>query len=557
MPRGYNIQGGRPSSDSGGDAGGSYGEVSRGRAVVEVVVAILIGLIVTIYIYLLAHGHGNPASLFSLALICEYGEWGAWSECYAVDPKRPLGADGSILPGVKHRSRPLLQSSNHRVAFHRCQASEQMAQVCTPTGIHGGGIVNIVEDVADINLVGRDARGAAAVASSSGAPLLKPVRADADWCKIGPWGDWSPCAGCGLVIQRREREVEGKLCPNNYEARACEGLQDCPPGSNGAATQAPFTTPIYNNYLKLNCNNSKEALIYLDGAPFAKGYAKTAWRALYNGKEVVVKRPIDSAKISRFVKGIDWEDKWFEYLNHPYISQYHGVCRDKENAFEVVEGGLAKWSFVADNAATPWCLRLRMAMQTLELTLYLLSHAIIHCDWKYDQTAIDAGGNLKLVDVKSLRRLEFDAQHNRRPYKSKTTCEHGSTCKKCMKMAPDLIVEHACNHTSKKCHGYGEKGMTYSTSLLFFRHLFRAEVFKDAPSLQFQADLDTMFVHAEASSQTARWTLQQLSDHLQAMHDRHGAAACLQDDARIREVVKAAYKDMTTGYADRCKKRYC
>lgn len=73
MPRGYNIQGGRPSSGSGGDAGGSYGEVSRGRAVVEVVVAILMGLIVTIYIYLLAHGHGNPTSLFSLALICEYG----------------------------------------------------------------------------------------------------------------------------------------------------------------------------------------------------------------------------------------------------------------------------------------------------------------------------------------------------------------------------------------------------------------------------------------------------------------------------------------------------
>lgn len=41
-----------------------------------------------------------------------------------------------------------------------------------------GGIVNIVEDVADINLVGRDARGAAAVASSSGAPLLKPVRGE-------------------------------------------------------------------------------------------------------------------------------------------------------------------------------------------------------------------------------------------------------------------------------------------------------------------------------------------------------------------------------------------
>ena len=85
------------------------------------------------------------------------------------------------------------------------------------------------------------------------------------------------------------------------------------------------------------------------------------------------------------------EDEWFESLNHRYISQYHGVCRDKDNAFEVVEGGLTKWSFVADNKGTPWCLRLRMAMQTVELTLYLLRNAIIHCDWKYVRRELHTG----------------------------------------------------------------------------------------------------------------------------------------------------------------------
>jgi hypothetical protein len=91
----------------------------------------------------------------------------------------------------------------------------------------------------------------------------------------------------------------------------------------------------------------------------------------------VARRPIDKAKISRFVKGIGWEDKWFEGLNHPFISDYYGVCRDQDNAFEIVEGGLTKWSFVSENKNTPWCLRLRMATQVIELSQYLMEHAIV------------------------------------------------------------------------------------------------------------------------------------------------------------------------------------
>lgn len=76
---------------------------------------------------------------------------------------------------------------------------------------------------------------------------------------------------------------------------------------------------------------------------------------------------------------------------------------------------------------------------------------------RYDQTAIDFDGNLKLVDVKSLRHLEWTENHERRNYKSGTTCTHGSTCKKCMKMAANLTSEHSCNHASKKCHGYAQR----------------------------------------------------------------------------------------------------
>lgn len=155
-------------------------------------------------------------------------------------------------------------------------------------------------------------------------------------CTVSAWGSWSECAGCGLVVQRRYRTVEGEpgACPLTYEARACNGLPDClpPPPPHGETTVAPYITPYYKNGLKLNCNNSKDVIVYLDGAPFAKGYAKTAWRALYNGKHVVVKRPIEKAKISRFVKGIDWEDKWFEFLNHPYVRR-HDCARTRTHIY--------------------------------------------------------------------------------------------------------------------------------------------------------------------------------------------------------------------------------
>lgn len=567
MSRSYRSS---PRKGSSGDADGGGVErvvTSWAWTVFEITLGFLLAIVISTSVYLVANRQAGSSMLDSLTLVCDYGEWGVWSECYADDPKRPLGPDGALLPGVKYRSRPLLKdSTDRRFAFHRCSISDTQTATCSPTEIHGGGVVSVVEDAADkptaLGAVGA-ARVSTAGAASTGAPLLTPDRGASSWCMVGVWSKWTKCAGCGFVLQRRERSVKGKLCPNSYEARACTSLPDCPTPppkaavAGGSSTVAPYITPTYENNLKLNCNNSKDTLIYLDGAPFAKGYAKTAWRALYHGKHVVVKRPIDKAKISRFVKGIKWEDEWFESLNHRYISQYHGVCRDKDNAFEVVEGGLTKWSFVADNKGTPWCLRLRMAMQTVELTLYLLRNAIIHCDWKYDQTAIDFDGNLKLVDVKSLRHLEWTENHERRNYKSGTTCTHGSTCKKCMKMAANLTSEHSCDHASKKCHGYGEKGMTYSTSLLFFRHLFRPEVFRDAPSPQFHKDIATLYKNAEHAAQTHRWTLLQLSDHLQQMHDAYDADTCLRDGDRIRDVVRSAYADMTTGYEKRCKKRYC
>jgi hypothetical protein len=42
-------------------------------------------------------------------------------------------------------------------------------------------------------------------------------------CEIGPWGAWSQCTGCGLVVQRRHRKVTGSVrCASVLHSNAIE-----------------------------------------------------------------------------------------------------------------------------------------------------------------------------------------------------------------------------------------------------------------------------------------------------------------------------------------------
>lgn len=46
-----------------------------------------------------------------------------------------------------------------------------------------------------------------------------------------------------------------------------------------------------------------------------------------------------------------------------------------------------------------------MIMETVQLLQYLQRMNLVHCDWKYDQMAVDRNGIVKLVDLKSLRHM--------------------------------------------------------------------------------------------------------------------------------------------------------
>ena len=158
--------------------------------------------------------------------------------------------------------------------------------------------------------------------------------------------------------------------------------------------------------------------------------------------------------------------------------------------------------------------------------------------------------------VKSLRRLDF-VNHTRVPYTSTTSCTHGGNCKKCMKMSnlTNRLTEHWCNKVANKCYGYDDLSMVASTSQLFFRHLFRKDVYTP-PSPEFARAVEDIYKGCE-SARDNRWNLAETLKHLQQIATYHKAADCLKDAVHIKVVVQQAYAAMTTGFGERCKKDYC
>ena len=53
-----------------------------------------------------------------------------------------------------------------------------------------------------------------------------------------------------------------------------------------------------------------------------------------------------------------------------------------------VEGNLVKWHFILARQDIPWCYRLDLAIQVMELLLYFQDINVVHCDWKYDQVEL-------------------------------------------------------------------------------------------------------------------------------------------------------------------------
>eukprot|EP00038_Savillea_parva_P012138 m.202528 g.202528 ORF g.202528 m.202528 type:complete len:514 (-) comp21794_c0_seq1:82-1623(-) len=389
-------------------------------------------------------------------------------------------------------------------------------------------------------------------------------------CQPGPWSSWGPCRTvCGFGNRNRTRVLQGPGCfePGvdmpDIEHSACP--EPRPPcgvrvvaatATAAAVAMAPTSAPL------LGCGDLAR-IVLQDAEPFARGFTKAVWRGTLNDTPMVIKRPFDEASARRFVKSTAWETAWLKrYRARPEFIQFYGSCRDSgvNQTYEAVEGALTKWEFVMNGTTTvvPWCVRLQLAVQVAKLVRLLHTLGLMHCDWKYDQLAIDLSGRVKIADVKSIRWL----RDHTLPYHSDRHCGtrivNGTAsvrgCNTCMKQL-DLPVEHTCNTTTGRCRGFDVLSLVSATGQSVFTPLL-IDHLSDPPHRDFSTQVKQLIDGMTQRVPDNRWPIDRVLSGLAALEDRFRAKSCL-DHVDMSTILRTAYHEMIASRKARCTKRYC
>jgi hypothetical protein len=288
-----------------------------------------------------------------------------------------------------------------------------------------------------------------------------------------------------------------------------------------AVTEADIAA--YNASMPLNCADFQSpALRYVDAVPFARGFSKAAWRATWNGRSLVVKRPATltsdtkSADALRrdFAFAVKQELKFFMYLGrHPNVIEYYGSCianlsgSGGETAL-AVEGPLVAWHAVVSSRQLGWSARLHLALQLLQLLELLASSRLVHCDWKADQIAVTLDLRVKLVDLKSLR------YHGSAAWMSQKVCASDGDCSgDCFKwlFQNNFDVPHLrCDVERGRCRGLDASSMLHASAQIAFGPLldkYRADApAQRAPAFARQVELllSNMLLDAQNATSVRR-----------------------------------------------------
>jgi hypothetical protein len=304
-------------------------------------------------------------------------------------------------------------------------------------------------------------------------------------------------AATPLNVTEREASSSAPALPDTPPLRVFRGA---------AVTEADIVA--YNASMPLNCADfQSSALRYVDAVPFARGFSKAAWRAMWNGRSLVVKRPAvltsdtKSAEALRrdFAFAVKQELKFFMYLGrHPNVIEYYGSCianlsgSGGETAL-AVEGPLVAWHAVVSSRQLGWSARLHLALQLLQLLELLASSRLVHCDWKADQIAVTIDLRVKLVDLKSLRYHGSAST----PWMSQKACASDGDCSgDCFKwlFQNNFDVPHQrCDAERGRCRGLDASSMLHASAQIAFWPLldkYRADApAQRAPAFAQQVEL--------------------------------------------------------------------
>ena len=291
----------------------------------------------------------------------------------------------------------------------------------------------------------------------------------------------------------------------------------------------------YNSSWSLSCDALRRsaAVRVRDRVPFARGFAKAAWRAEARdgSRQLVLKRaaePDTAAGQRAFFQALKQELKFAIRLGrHPRLLEYYGSCHSQKSPDNVlaVEGPLVAWRPVVRSRLS-WSARLRLARDVAELLTLLADRALIHCDWKADQIALTRDLRVRLVDLKSLRYYVHEAT----PWLAQKTCVRDSDCQsQCFKWLAENdydLPDAVCNSLAGMCRGFNAQSMAHASAQLFFYPLLQQHRV-DAPkgrADEFDAALQRL-LDGLMAPRNERWTAPQLEQYIDELQNRFDAQA--------------------------------
>eukprot|EP00041_Stephanoeca_diplocostata_P017873 m.368862 g.368862 ORF g.368862 m.368862 type:complete len:532 (-) comp20844_c0_seq1:68-1663(-) len=386
------------------------------------------------------------------------------------------------------------------------------------------------------------------------------------------WERWEPCTtSCGFGTQQRTRRyaatASSTACaPGVHHAYAAVhermlqtlDIRRCGNASRQIDSPAcplqahlpPPDVPRPPGFI--SCKDFH--LVHVtDQEPFGKGFSKRVFRATLRGQNVVVKRPLNHKGLDRFMNALKWEDKWLAFFQHNSLfMKYFGMCSKKtvDDAFEVVEGNLVRWHFIQQGPlSAPWCFRINLALQVLAALRVFEEKKVIHCDWKYDQLAVDESGRIRIVDVKSFRWLA----PGEKPYKSDRWCSKDSKCHTCMKTV-SLPQESSCNKTSRRCVGYDQRSMISATSQAFLSPMFVKHM-NHAKDRKKSLEIESFLALCADHDPNMRPNVSVMEQFFLTIYQKYDGDACM-SRTNVSKIFYDGYRQMVAN-SSQCTKRYC
>ena len=237
-----------------------------------------------------------------------------------------------------------------------------------------------------------------------------------------------------------------------------------PPGRNlqrmpmvqDGSLDAPANLSVADSVGSHACG--ERSRVQAESVSFAHGHAKKAYRASWRGLAVVIKEPLSRSgqDVARFRSMILIDDQARSNVarSAPEVlgafARVYATCTSSTTPFQIVE---RLQPFETAISSLSWIPRLQVARQVAEFGLRLKQAELVNCDWKPEQTALNAFGAFRIVDTKNFRSVSPSVANCSATYQCiRQGCNIWGPRPREGQRKPRILPEHTPRlHVQKRC----------------------------------------------------------------------------------------------------------